>query len=607
MKTLARFSITVTIVFFPVFSWAEVSLERIVVKPSSFSSLGKQARNVYSVDTIYASTLQGQESAPVTSSLENVSGVDLRTRGQGGIQADPSIRGSTYEQVAVLVDGIKVMDPQTGHYNLDIPLTRFDLERVEVMKEPSSALFGSGAFAGAVAMVTKKPDRNDFQTEFIAGEHALFEEGVSFSRVQDDLSGRVSYEHKSAKAAVQDTDFEYHTGSVYLNKDMEGLDIDFLGGYQKKDYGAGNFYSNLYPSEEEHTETFFSRMGMRYALGPGTLQEGAYFRRHRDKFVLDRHNPVSVNYHTTYVYGLNSGLRLPVKGAEVITGIDISNEEINSSNLGKHQRANQAFSLGIVPEWGERLAVDARLRADYYQDWDWNPSYNLGAGYWLVQNAVKVRGSLAHALRIPSFTELYYRDPANIGNSDLKTEESDSFTAGILFQRSFFSAYVDGFLRKARNVIDWTRFNTASPWQATNLGKVDFTGVECGFTIEKVVSYPLVSIDRLKGSYAHTEAANETSGLISKYALDVLTHQVLLGLEGKMFHLDYAGNFSYNQRHYGESYFLGSITVSKKILRNGLMWEPFIAVENIADTQYSEVGGVTQPGRWVKSGVRLNW
>lgn len=607
MKIRIPVTAIILAVFFAAPVFAEVDLEKIVVRPASFYSFGRRLRHSYDVDSVSSKELTRGDTGAATSPLEHVSGVDLRSRGPEGTQADPSIRGSTYEEVAVLLDGVKIMDPQTGHYNLDIPVTRFDLERADVMKEPSSALYGPGACAGAINLVTKRPEKNQVQAEYLFGEHALQGQGASVSRAHDDLYYRVSYEHTSAKAATPDTDFEHKTGTVYVNKDMGLLSVDNLTGYQKKDYGAGSFYSNLFPAEEEHTQTFFTRTGMRYSLDPGSIEEQVYFRRHRDKFILDRNNPVSVNYHTTYVYGANSQLRIPTKLAEFTAGLDTSNEEINSSNLGKHKRPGQAFYFGVTPDLGERASADMRVRTDYYQDWGWNQSYNLGSGYWLIPDAFKMRASFAHALRIPTFTELFYRDAANLGNSSLDTEESDGVTAGLLYQRGSFSSYADGFLRKARNVIDWTRFNASSPWQATNLGKIDFKGVECGLNIDGIFSSSLVSFDRLKASYSHTEADSQATGFLSKYALDVLTHQVLMELEAQVFALEVSGSFSYNQRRFGESYFLGSVTVSKKIAGRGFMAEPFVTVDNIADTHYSEVGGVVQPGRWVKSGMRLSW
>lgn len=588
-------------------SYGEVTLEKIVVKPSSFYSPYKGIRQNYNVDSVSSPDIQSYESSPINGPLDYVSGFDLRSRGAFGIQADPSIRGSTYEEVAVLIDGVKVMDPQTGHYNLDIPLTRFDLERIDIMKEPASSFYGAGAFAGAVNLVTRKPAADSFQTEYLFGEHALHQEGISLSRVHDDLSLRASYEHASAKAAVPNTDFEYKTGSLYVDKDMGDLDFDTLLGYQKKDYGAGSFYSNLFPEEEEHTETVFSRSSMRYNLNPGSVLENFYFRKHRDKFILARNNPTSVNYHTTYVYGLNSQLRLPVRGAELIAGVDTASDEINSSNLGKHKRFNQAFIAGVVPDLGERLSADVRLRTDYYEDWDWNQSFNAGMGYWFIRDVLKVRSSAARAFRIPTFTELYYRDAANRGNSQLVTEESDHISAGLLFNYASLSLHLDGYFRKAANVIDWTRFNAADPWQATNLGRVNFKGVECGLGTRSLFTSRLLSVDQWDLSYNYGEADYQTSGVLSKYALDILKHQVLLVSGGRVFNFNFSCHLSYHQRRFGESYFLGDIIVSRKIKRNGFVFEPFIAVDNVADTHYSEVGGVIQPGRWLKSGVRFTW
>jgi len=574
----------------------EHALERIVVR-----------QDHPSLEILTSSDIDKESPDNLAQVLDYVPGLDLRNRGPMGIQGDLSLSGSTYEQAAVLIDGIRVMDPQTGHHNLDIPLTVYDLEQVEINKTPSSGQYGAGALAGSMNIVTKKPQKKTFNLDGLFGEHALFGQGFSLSMPKETYSYRFSFDHKIAKAARPNTDFEYNTASVYFDKESGLNNYDLLCGYQKKDFGADSFYSNLFPEEEEHTETLFAKSGAHLRFDRALLKENIYLRRHRDKFILNRNNPTSVNYHTTYLYGLNSELALPVKYGDMLLGVDIGEDEINSTNLGKHSRSYQAGSLGFTGRLGQRLNVDTHLRLDSYQKWGEQGSYDLGMGYDLIQERLKLSASLAHAFRLPSFTELFYADSANIGNPDLKAEKSDTLSAGLDFKKDILALGINGFLRRGKNLIDWTRLTASGPWQATNLGRVDFQGIEFSAKVKTALNFKSFNLKNMDFSYNYLRADKKASGFLSKYALDILKHRYILDIYSVILGLDFNWQLSYQERYYGDKYFLGGIYIGKRFSGEKLIFEPFIKIDNFTDAKYSEVGGVLQPGRWIKSGFKLEW
>lgn len=569
------------------FAQQDYSLDTIVVK----------ARGDYSIEALSSSDMQKRHPDSLADVLDGVCGVDLRYRLPSGVQGDLSLRGSTYEQVGVLIDGVKLNDPQTGHHNLDIPLTAYDIERTEVAKDGRSAAYGAGALAGSVNFISRKPLERALKADAIFGGHALFGQGLSLSLPGRDLSARVSFEHKAAKAARPNTDFEYRTASLYLSKDLSGAGLDTLFGYQKKDFGADSFYSNLFPEEEEHTETILSRTGLNNNLTIGELKSSLFFRRHKDKFILRRNNPASVNYHTTYIYGLDSGLSLPAAIGSFIFNADLVEEEINSTNLGKHSRLHQALGAGFLPEIIPELEAECRFRLDHYNKWEWQESYNFGLGYGIIRDKLKLSASAGRSFRLPSFTELYYSAPGNKGDPNLKVEKADNFKAGVKFKDKGLELGIEGFLRRGYNLIDWTRLSSQDDWQATNLGRVDFRGAEFSAKWGQQAAF----------SYTYIDADKKTSGFFSKYALDVLKHQLLLGLYTRVFGLQMDYSLSYNQRYYGETYFVGGIYIGKRITRGDFSFEPFLKIDNFTNTKYSENPGVLLPGRWIKSGLKFEW
>jgi len=492
-KTVIIFSLNLAFVFILVslgLCDEPYNLDRIVVKNKAADYQGMDSiKNNYSVQTVTGEDIKAENLNSLVDVLDYVSGIDLRYRGQLGVQGDLSLRGSNYEQVAVLIDGVKVMDPQTGHHNLDIPLTEFDVEKVEVMKESCSSIYGPGALAGSVNIITKKPTKGGVKLNTVFGQNALFGQTISLSYPSEDFSGRLSFDNKVSKAARPNTDFDYKTTSLYLNRQLDNKELDMLFGYQKKDFGADSFYSNLFPEEEEHTETVFVRTGLNSKEDFGLWKNNLFLRKHRDKFILQRNNPTLVNYHTTYIYGLDSNLDVPMEYGNLLLGGETGSDQINSTNLGKHERLHEAGSVGFVPKLTGRLSADLRARLDYYQNWDWHESFNFGAGYYLIDQRLKLKGSLARAFRIPSFTELYYSDPANIGNPNLKVEKTDSYILGLNFVKDIIEFDLDGFYRRGTNLIDWVRQSTSNPWSATNLGRVDYRGIEFCSAIKPDINF----------------------------------------------------------------------------------------------------------------------
>jgi len=583
----------------PAFADDALTLEKIIVKSS-------QQGQVYSLQNMDGSQADADNLNAPIDLLNYSSGVDLRYRGTFGIQGDLSFRGSTYEQVAVLIDGINVMDPQTGHYNLDIPLTNFDIERMEVTKEGVSSLYGAGALAGGVNIVVKKPIKKVACADFLFGENALFGQSFSLSLPGKDYVARISVDHKIAKAARPNTDFKDSTASFYLDKDFSNFAFNTLIGYQKKDFGADSFYSNLFPEEEEHTRTFFFKAGLNPRTESGFFKNSLFLRQHKDKFILNRNKPTSVNYHTTYIYGLDSRREFVTPYGRALVGIGLGEDEISSTNLGKHSRLHEAGSLGFNTQLSDAFSLDIKGRVDHYQGWGAQESYNGGISY-KINELMRLNGSLGRAFRIPSFTDLYYSDAANKGNPNLKVEKSDTYRLGYYFDMGYWGFNFDTFYRRGKNLIDYTRPTVNDVWQATNLGRIDFKGIDLNLNVRPDMDLGLAQLDRLAFSYAYTDADKKSSGFLSKYALDILKHQLLLTIDNRLLGLTFNWHFSYSQRYYGETYFLGDISISKRIKTKNFTLEPFIRIDNFSDAQYSEVGGVLEPGRWVKGGVKLEW
>ena len=88
--------------------------------------------------------------------LRLTASVDVRARGERGVQSDFAVRGATFGQMLVLVDGVRLNDAQSGHHNGDIPVPLEAVERIEILHGPGSSLFGADAFGGTVNVITRR-------------------------------------------------------------------------------------------------------------------------------------------------------------------------------------------------------------------------------------------------------------------------------------------------------------------------------------------------------------------------------------------------------------------------------------------------------------------
>ena len=568
--------------------------------PVAFSQLSRNVTVINSEDI---------EDAPVNSLpelLAYVAGIDVRRRGIEGIQADISIRGSTFEQVLILIDGIKVSDPQTGHHNMDIPLTLADIERIEILHGQGSSIHGPNAFGGVINIITKSAKGRKGEASLILGENSLSAGTLSLSFPWRDSAHTFSLERKKSSGYQYNTEFDISTLYYHSAIETSFAPFDFSIGYTDKEFGADSFYSNLYPNEWEETETTLANLRARFGVDQVVFEPKLYWRRHWDKFVLDRTVLNGfVNRHTTHVYGTELDLHIQSSWYKLVLGGEIGEETIESTNLGDHSRTKQALFAEFQPDVGNKFLFDIGMRGDHYEGWGWEGSPSIGLGY-RISPTLKVRTSVGHSLRVPTYTELYYDSPANKGNPDLRSEESWSYETGFDWIGKGVSLGTTLFRREGQNLIDWVRQSSSDPWEARNIGEIDTDGLEILFKIkpcefDESSAFSLVSI-----GYAYLNSDKVEDNLQSKYVMDYLRHQVSVGLNRSLpFNIRQTLKLSYEDRVNGDNYFLLDTRFSKEFERSGI--EIFVKGTNLLDTSYQEVGGVPMPGRWILGGMKIEF
>ncbi|MFH0840266.1 MAG: TonB-dependent receptor [Candidatus Omnitrophota bacterium] len=584
----------------------EVLLPPIIITPSRTPE-ETSSRSVSYIKEEDFDKITGTSINDIVKSLDTV---DLRQRGFNGVQADLNIRGATFEESSVLINGVRVNDSQTGHHNMDIPLTSFDLESVELMRGGASALYGPDAFGGVLNVITKKPGERGVIAAFSGGSNDFLREAVSINQPVKRLKNRVSFERRDSTGyRGKPTAFHITTASVDSLLKLDEGELEFIGGYAYKDFGASTFYSSLYPNEHESTDTRLGIIRGKFERDMVTVEPKLYYRRHWDRFILDNDRPFWYrNTHKTYTLGADIQATVATDLGTVIFGTELSWDKIDSTNINKHKRDREGAFIGYNHSFPLGLLLNADMRLDRFSTFGWEFSPQAGLGY-SINDKITLRGALNRAYRIPSFTDLYYTDPANIGNQSLKAESAWSYEGGADYKDTFLEAHVTVFNRNARNVIDWTRNSLSEPWRALNTGKIDTFGVENLIKIKPGEIFKGISIDKITIGYDFLKSYKHNNGAVfSKYALDYLRHNISIGAEAKLpFGIENAFKFYYKRRVGQSGYFLLENKVLKKTKIAGFDAEIYVEATNLLNTSYEEITGVPAPGIWIIGGVEARF
>lgn len=568
-------------------------LEPIVVKK-------KGAVSRYAFDAESAASLPASSLTGVLSFLP----VDLAARSPlGGVQSDFSIRASSFEGVAILLDGHRLNDPQTGHHSLDLPLTMEDIERIEAVPGAPSSFFGPGTTGGAIKFVSKKPQGRSAVIESGIGSYGTVSELFSVTQSAGNLGVRFSTEGVRSRGFTEDTDSRKFTSTLYSSLDIPGCgayDLNF--GYQDKEFGAHDFYTPAsgYLSRE-WTETLLLQTGLQLEKEGFSIKPDFFWRRHFDKFMLDKTQARSryLNHHRTDTCAQRIYLAKDA-GARGKAGLgaEYGEELLASTNLGKAARSHKGLFVDAGKEFGERFAVKASLRGDEYEGVGTEYTWALALRRHFSAASALVIGA-SRNIRIPTFTELYYNDPTTAGDEGLRAEASFNYEAGYEYAAAGTEAGLTFFFRQEEGVIDWVKASPSqAKWRASNIGDAMALGAE------SYAKLKLGSMFSLDGTYSYTRRRPEQGGYAYKYGFNYGGHLVSVALARKGARSLQGAGVRYEKKPGRDGWLLFSLRLEYVLNKQARL---FVVAENALNSEYQEIEGIAEPGRFVESGLRLEW
>ncbi len=483
------------------------------------------SENSRTIHVITSDDIQNSTASNIADLLQQFTGVDVRRRGINGMQSDLYIRGGSFDQTLVLIDGIKTENPQTGHHTMNIMIPTENIERIEIIKGPAARIYGQNAFTGAINIVTKKNVKTQIKGEIAYGSYHTATIGLTGGLNLKKSSHLVHVSRNVSDGYRYNTDFENRNVFIKSKFNTTSTPIDVIATFMERKFGANGFYASP-NAKDQYEETQSSLVGISTNLikNDFIFKPKLYWKRGQDMYEFVRGKPeIYRNLHITNKVGgeLNTSYNSTIG----ITGfgVDIAQVFISSNNLGNHERTMvTGFLEHRFNIFNNNLDITPGVALTYYSDFDFHAFPGIDLGYQ-VNDKLKIYGNMGYTYRIPTYTDLYYSSPTTIGNIDLNPEKALAEEIGAKFNSKNITLNVALFYRDAKDLIDYVKEKEEDKWKAENIAQVTTKGIETEVQYRfKISSYQ----QKLNMGYTFLEDnILEQELLFSKYALNSMKHQ----------------------------------------------------------------------------------
>lgn len=570
------------------------TIDEVVVQGKFLSTpISKVSENI---TVITRQQIAESPSRSVADLLQYYTGLDIRRRGMNDVQTDLSIRGSSFEQVLVLVNGVRVNDSQTGHNTFNLPFDMASIDHIEIIKGPAARRFGQNAYAGVINIITKVAKENQYQVNASGGDFESWSLGASADFGNENFGNFIQVNKAQSEGYRYNTDYDVQNVWYQNQVKINNGSVKMQAGFTEKKFGANGFYSSPKAVDQyEETQTSLVSTSYEQTFGKFNLNANAYWRRAQDMYLFNRWKPeVYRNMHIGNNIGGEVNASYQSSFGTTGVGVELRNEKLRSNNLGERERfITQLFLEHHFSFLDQKLTLVPGISwANYPGSGDFfYPGLDIG---YKININHKVYANVAKVNRVPTYTDLYYISKTEEGNPSLKPENAVSYELGYQFQqaRTLFKASVFG--KESKNAIDWSKQSEGDVWHAENISNVKSLGLETEIAqgFDSVIKNISVGYTYLDNKMSKGEMD------FSRYALDNLKHQFNAKLQLKAKKLGTDIIYRYNERVALGSYNL----LDAKINYQFPKLDVYLLVNNITGTQYTETSLVSMPGRWFMVG-----
>ena len=584
----------------------EINLEAIEIISSPRIEL-PFSENSRTIQVITKEEIKSSPATNVSELLQQIAGVDIRRRGVSGIQADLYIRGGTFDQTLLLIDGFKVEDAQTGHHTMNMAIPIDVIERVEIIKGAASRIYGQNAFTGAINIVTKEAVKNERSRKIGFGSFEQRDISLTLHQSYENSSFITHYSRQSSEGYRYNTDFTNNNNFIKSNFKIKALPFNMIASFNERKFGANGFYASP-EAIDQYEETQASLLGVSTEIKSGSviIKPKIYWKRNQDMYIYLRHDPsVYRNLHITNKTGIELNGSSTSKAGITGFGIDVASVSLSSNNLGNRNRTMiNVFIEHQFKLLKNRLDITPGVAFNYFSDFKFNKNYKnnffrnflafpgLDIGYKINDN-FRIYTNIGYTYRAPTYTDLYYSSPTTVGNEKLIPEKALSEEVGIRYFKNKLNFSLVLFNRKAKDLIDYVKAIESDPWQATNIRELNTSGLEASMRIKlygknKKTHYINFGYSYLKDDLEPSEIQ------FSKYAINSLKHHITSSINLAISkNLSGSLIYKYSERTTGENYTV--VDIKNTLIIKNLNFS--LIINNIFDTEYSETNLVPMPGR----------
>ena len=583
----------------------EIELDEVEILSSPRIEI-ESLQNSISVISISKEEIQNSTATNVSELLQQIAGIDIRRRGVEGMQADLYIRGGSFDQTLLLIDGIKVEDPQTGHHTMNMTLPLEVIERIEITKGSAGRIYGQNAFTGAVNIITKKNIKNNLSVELTGGSFDQKRGGLTVQRKIKNSDILFNYNRKESEGYRYNTDFNNDELFIKSNFKIKDQKVSAIGAFNERKFGANGFYASP-EAIDQYEETQASIIGLTTTFKKDDLiiKPKLYWKRNQDMYVYLRQDPsVYRNLHISNKVGIEVNASTSNSIGNLGLGIDLSKVSLTSNNLGNRNRTmlnmfieqqikfqNEKIDLtpGIAITYFSDVSTRLNYQSNFFNNLFFYPGMDLG--YRFKKN-LKLYSNVGYTYRIPTYTDLFYSSPTTLGNENLKLEKALTKEIGLKYLKSNFNLSMSLYQRDASDIIDYVRNNEAEPWQANNIREITTNGFELNMSYKFYLGAFRPQSINIGYSNINDDLL-ETDFTFSRYALNSLKNQITATY---MFQIrDFISStltFKNSERLNNDSYTVVDF-------RTSYIYDRFtisFILNNITDTEYSETNLVPMPG-----------
>lgn len=571
--------------------------------------------------------------------LRYVPGVEIQARGPMGSQSDIVLRGGTYQQVLVILDGMRLNDPNTGHFSSYIPIAPAEIERIEVLKGASSAIYGADAVGGVINVITKSfaakenQEATNISAGIGAGEYGFLTADAGFFMSKKKLSiggGVITNNADGVQQRGIRGYFHNTTASLSANYYFNpNWNLAYRVAYDNRDFAAQNFYTTYsFDTATEKVSSLWNQLRLAYRSQKQSFIVDAGFKHVNDEYQFAPASTTNSNKSELFQVLAQYQNQLTAS-TSLVTGINFQQKIIRSNDRGDHSLYWASPFVSLSQRIGSNFFVRPSLQWVYFQKINAELVPQLDLSYKLKQ--FQLRASAGKTIRDADFTERYnnYNKPivrsGSIGNPDLTAERSISYEAGAdWFVKEYLKISATFFQRFQKRLIDFsTTAYSEMPRKvnldpngvyalAKNIAEVNTSGFETDIQYTRAIAEKqqltgnigLVWLDSKSSDAAPSFYISSHAKFLTNFSVIYQCHNFSLSINGLYKKRNERAASSINTA-VSPDYFLMNAKMQYAFLNK--RFSAYLQMDNVFNRKYSDLLGSIMPGRWFMGGVRYQF